>query len=77
MSLSLGIVPIRKRRMIEMALKNLAAWNKKTSAVLTGSACGSGDKALGTACGSGDKVLATACGSGDKAMPTACGCGDK
>ncbi len=55
-----------------MALKNLAAWNKKTSAVLTGSACGSGDKALGTACGSGDKVLAS-----DKAMPTACGSGDK
>ena len=56
-----------------MALKNLAAWNKKTATVLTGSACGSGDKALGTACGSGDKAMPTACGSGDKAIPTACG----
>lgn len=49
--------------MIDMSLKNLATWNKKTAASLTGSACGSGDKAMGTACGSGDKVLPTACGS--------------
>ena len=60
-----------------MALKNLAAWNKKTATTLTGSACGSGDKAMPTACGSGDKAIGSACGSGDKAMPTACGSGDK
>lgn len=60
-----------------MALKNLAAWNKKTTMVLASLSCGSGDKAIGTACGSDDKVLATACGSGDKVMPTACGSGDK
>ena len=52
--------------MIDMALKNLAAWNKKTAASLTSPSCGSGDKVLATACGSGDKVLPTACGSGDK-----------
>lgn len=63
--------------MIDMALKNLAAWNKKTAASLTSPSCGSGDKAMGTACGSGDKVLATACGSRDKVLPTACGSGDK
>ncbi|WP_301892755.1 ACGX-repeat peptide [Mitsuokella multacida] len=38
-----------------MALKNLAAWNKKTTMVLASPSCGSGDKAIGTACGSGDK----------------------
>ncbi len=63
--------------MIDMALKNLVAWNKKTAMVLASPSCGSGDKAMGTACGSGDKVLATACGSGDKVMPTDCGSGDK
>ena len=66
-----------EERMIDMALKNLVAWNKKTAASLTSPSCGSGDKAMGTACGSGDKVLATACGSGDKVLPTACGSGDK
>lgn len=49
-----------------MALKNLAAWNKKAAMNLTGSSCGSGDKIMSVACGSGDKVLPAACGSGDK-----------
>lgn len=57
-----------------MALKNLAAWNKKMRGALVssgcGSACGSGDKVVSTGCGSSDKVLPAACGS-------ACGSGDK
>ena len=68
---------LAKERMIHMALKNLAAGNKKATMHLTGSYCRSGDKIMSVACGSGDKVLPAACGSGDKVVPTACGSGDK